>query len=134
MSVTFHRAFDMTADPFAALEDLVALGVDRVLTSGQQSSAVAGADLIAELVRRAGDQIIIMPGVGIDETNIAGLISQTRAAEFHVLAERQVSSPMEFRNDEAFMGSDRRLSEYLAAGDRPGADPGHLRSRRQKEA
>ncbi len=112
MSVTFHRAFDMTFDPFSTLETLIGLGVDRILTSGQRASAHDGAKLLAELVQLAGDRIVIMPGVGIDETNISPLIDSTGAREYHVLAEKRVSSPMKFRNDEAFMGSDPDLSEY----------------------
>ena len=71
MSVTFHRAFDMARDPYQALEDLVSLGVDRVLTSGQEASVVEGLDLLAELVRRAGDRIVVMPGGGLAERNVA---------------------------------------------------------------
>jgi copper homeostasis protein len=112
MSVTFHRAFDMTADPLAALDTLIDLGVDRVLTSGQQASAVRGADLIARLVERAGDRLVVMPGVGIDETNITGLIVRTGASEYHVLAEKRVASPVTHRNETAFMGSDPDRSEY----------------------
>ena len=112
MSVTFHRAFDMTFDPFAALEVLVGLGVDRVLTSGQQSSALKGTKLLAELVQWADKRIVIMPGVGIDEDNIARLIQATGATEYHVLAEKRLPSPMVFRNEEAFMGSDPEVSEF----------------------
>ncbi len=112
MSVTFHRAFDMTFDPFAALETLIGLGVDRILTSGQRASAHDGAKLLAELVQLAGDRIVIMPGVGIDETNISPLIEATGATEYHVLAEKRLPSPMVFRNEEAFMGSDPQVSEY----------------------
>ena len=65
LSVTFHRAFDVTADPFGALETLIGLGVDRVLTSGQEASVLEGLPLIVELMQRAGDRIIIMPGGGI---------------------------------------------------------------------
>jgi len=78
MSTTFHRAFDMCADPLAALEDLVSLGIDRVLTSGQRPSAIEGAALIKELVEAAHQRIIVMPGVGIDATNVAHLIGLTR--------------------------------------------------------
>jgi len=112
MSVTFHRAFDMTADPFLALDTLIALGVDRVLTSGQQASAAAGVELLAELVARAGDRIVVMPGVGIDETNIAGLVGRTGAAEYHVLAEKREQSPMRHRNEDVVMGADPIVSEY----------------------
>ena len=71
LSVTCHRAFDVCRDPFAALEQLIELGCDRILTSGQQSDAVKGIPLIAELVKRAAGRIIIMPGCGVRENNIA---------------------------------------------------------------
>ncbi len=70
LSVTFHRAFDMTPDPFEALETLITLGVDRVLTSGQEATVLEGLPLIAELVRRAGERIIVMPGGGITARNV----------------------------------------------------------------
>src|SRR5262245_9980153 len=57
LSITFHRAFDMVRDPFAALEDLIALGVDRILTSGQEASVIEGLDMIAELTLRAGARV-----------------------------------------------------------------------------
>ena len=112
MKTTFHRAFDMCADPFAALESLVDLGVDRILTSGQRPSAMKGADLIGRLVEVACDRIIVMPGVGIDLRNIAKLIEMTGASEYHVLAERALSSGMVFRNPDVFMGSDPALPEF----------------------
>jgi copper homeostasis protein len=64
LSVTFHRAFDVAAEPFGALEKLIEIGVDRVLTSGQEPSVLEGLPLIVELMKRAGDCIIIMPGGG----------------------------------------------------------------------
>jgi copper homeostasis protein len=112
MSTTFHRAFDMCADSFAALEDLVQLGIDRVLTSGQRASAMAGAELIGKLVEAAQDRIIVMPGVGIDAANIADLIRLTGACEFHVLAERRVDSEMAFQNSSVFMGTDPDQPEF----------------------
>ncbi|MCP5102964.1 MAG: copper homeostasis protein CutC [bacterium] len=112
LSVTFHRAFDMTVDPFRALEDLKQLGVNRVLTSGQRASAIEGIELLKELVKAAGEDIIIMPGVDIDETNIQRLINETGAKEFHVLARKKVESAMTFRNYKAFMGSNPDLPEY----------------------
>ena len=78
LSVTFHRAFDMTPDPFAALETLVGLGVDRVLTSGQEATVLEGLPLIAELVRRAGDRIIVMPGGGITARNTERIVAAAR--------------------------------------------------------
>lgn len=69
--VTFHRAFDHSANPHKALEDIISLGCARILTSGCRPTALEGAALLAELVRQAGDRIIIMPGCGVKENNIA---------------------------------------------------------------
>ena len=123
MSTTFHRAFDMCADPFAALESLISLGIDRVLTSGQRPSATEGAALIGKLVDAARGRIIVMPGVGIDASNIAHLIRLTGAREYHVLAERPVDSDMIFRNPDVFMGADPALSEF----ERPVCDRAAIR-------
>lgn len=83
MSVTFHRAFDLVEDPFKALEDIVETGFDRILTSGMQKTAIEGAGLIAELVKNAGIRIIIMPGAGINASNLSELKRITKACEFH---------------------------------------------------
>ena len=74
LSVTCHRAFDVTRDPLESLETLIALGVDRILTTGQEFSALEGLELIAELVRRAGDRVIIMPG-GVSERTAARILA-----------------------------------------------------------
>jgi len=79
----FHRAFDVTADPFAALETLIDLGFKRVLTSGQARSAPAGAELIRRLIERAAGRIEILPGGGITADNAAALIAQTAAIQLH---------------------------------------------------
>ena len=84
LSVTCHRAFDVAADPFAALEDLVALGVDRLLTSGQQATAWAGRDLIRQLQVKANGRLHIMAGSGINTDNAAALIAAMGVAEIHV--------------------------------------------------
>ena len=112
MNVTFHRAFDMTADPFQALEDLVSLGVERILTSGQRASAWDGVELIKALVARAADRVIIMPGGGVDEQNIAALVQHTGVSECHVSGRTAVASTMEYRNHQAFMGGILRMPEY----------------------
>ena len=83
MSVTFHRAFDVCADPLAAFEDVLALGCDRLLTSGHESDAFKGRFLIAELVERAAGRIIVMPGCGVRRSNIARIAADTGAVEFH---------------------------------------------------
>lgn len=104
MSVTFHRAFDMAADPFAALEDAITIGCDRVLTSGQARSAMEGADLIAQLVQRAGDRIIIMPGAGVTDLNLAALMAKTKAREFHSSSRTVAPSAMQYRNPKVSLG------------------------------
>jgi copper homeostasis protein len=112
LPVTFHRAFDMTADPFAALEELVDLGVDRVLTSGQDVSVLEGAPLIAELVERAGDRIIVMPGGGVTDRNVARIVAATGAREIHFAALSEEPSPAVHRNPYPFMGGELRQPEY----------------------
>ena len=106
MAVAFHRAFDMTLDLEEALEDLIELGVVRVLTSGGKPSAAEGAGIIEKLVSQAGDRITIMPGAGIRIDNIASLIAQTGAKEFHGSAQQNAASVMIFRNNNLNMGSD----------------------------
>jgi len=112
LQVTFHRAFDMTRDPLEALEQLVELGVDRVLTSGQKDSAADSIELLAQLVQRAGDRIIVMPGGGIDEDNIGAVVGGTGAREVHFAARVRTPSRMEFRNPDCGMGSGEPLDEF----------------------
>ena len=83
LSVTFHRAFDCAADPFRALEDVIALGCDRLLTSGQRNAAPQGRELLKSLVSAAAGRIIIMPGSGVTPQNVRGLASYCGAVEFH---------------------------------------------------
>ncbi len=104
ISTTFHRAFDMCRDPYQALEDIIALGFDRVLTSGLQPSAVQGVELLRELVERADDRIVIMPGCGVNEENIGELAVRTGAVEFHFSGRHKVQSQMEFQSEVAKMG------------------------------
>ena len=112
LPVTFHRAFDMAADPHRALEDLIALGVDRVLTSGRENSALEGVDLISDLIRRADGRITVMPGGGITERNVAKVVAGTGASEIHVAALSSVASRMTYRNPNAFMGGEFRPPEF----------------------
>ncbi len=112
MSVTFHRAFDMTPDPFAALETLVGLGVDRVLTSGQEATVLEGLPLIAELVRRAGRRIVVMPGGGITARNADRIVAAAKPREIHFAALEPMASGMQFRRQHVFMGGELRPPEY----------------------
>ena len=104
--VTFHRAFDHTSDPLKALEDIIELGCARILTSGCRPTAAEGAPLLAQLVEKAGDRIIIMPGCGVNEGNIAETARLSGAKEFHFSAREPVESGMTFRNQDVVMGSE----------------------------
>lgn len=98
LGVTFHRAFDRSANPFQALEDIIECGCERILTSGQQPTALEGTELIAQLVEKAAGRIIIMPGSGVREDNIAELVRKTKAVEYHSTAKSSLSSLMQFKN------------------------------------
>ena len=98
LSVTFHRAFDVCRDPIQGLGRLIELGVDRVLTSGQAATAVAGVDLIVRLVRHAAGRIGILPGGGINEENVRQIVLGTGAREVHVRGTSPRPSGMEYRN------------------------------------
>lgn len=105
MPVTFHRAFDMSNDLEKALEDIIELGCERILTSGGESSALKGADVLAKLIKQAQGRIIIMPGAGVSVSNIADIIKLTGAKEFHASARHAIKSEMQFRNPRLSMGS-----------------------------
>lgn len=88
MEVTFVRGFDLTPDPYEALEALKQAGCKRVLTSGQAYKAPVGVALLRKLRKAAGDEISIMPGAGINDTNLDFMIRETGAHEFHASAKR----------------------------------------------
>lgn len=110
--VTFHRAFDMTPDPFQALETLIALGVERVLTSGQQPTALAGAAVIAQLVRQSAGRIAIMAGGGITPQTVNEIVAQSGVNEVHLSARKTIASPMRYRNQELALGATTNPGEY----------------------
>ena len=83
LEVTFHRAFDSTPDLLAALEDVIATGATRILTAGNSANAPLGAETLRKLVKAAGSRIVIMPGGGLDATNLAKVVTDTQAREFH---------------------------------------------------
>ena len=94
LPVTFHRAFDSVRDPLAALDDLMELGVDRLLTSGGRPTVTEGAEAIAEFVRRCGDELTVMPGGGITPENAAALVLSTGTREIHFSAGRRYAKPL----------------------------------------
>ena len=119
MSATFHRAFDMCKDPVSGLEDVIATGASRLLTSGLRNKACDGIELIRQLIIQAGDRIIIMPGGGIDETNAAQLITATKATELHLTGRMNIDSEMIFRRHGISLGGQTGIPEFT----RKVADP-----------
>jgi copper homeostasis protein len=96
MEVTFHRAFDRCADAYQAMEEIIEAGCQRILTSGQQLTAIEGAELIKKLIVAADNRIIIMPGSGVKIENIKALADATAAEEFHASLRTTVKSKMDF--------------------------------------
>ena len=112
LSVTFHRAFDVSRDPMDSLQTLIGLGVDRLLTSGQEPSVLEGAPLIKRLIELAAGRLIVMPGGGITARNVARIIRETGANEIHFAALSETPSGMTHRNPHVFMGGELRPAEY----------------------
>ncbi|RAI99369.1 copper homeostasis protein [Chitinophaga skermanii] len=112
MGVTFHRAFDMTQDPFEALEDIIEVGCERILSSGHRNHALEGADLLAQLVEKAAGRITIMVGSGVRANNIVELVQRTKAVEYHTSAKAYEESGMIFRNPTVSMGGIPGVPEY----------------------
>jgi copper homeostasis protein len=112
MNVTFHRAYDMCRDPRQGLEDLIGLGIDRVLTSGQEASCLEGLELIAELQKQAAGRIIVLPGGGLNVRNIRKIVQATGVGEVHLSARGSVESGMSYRNPRVFMGGALRPPEF----------------------
>ncbi len=104
MSTTFHRAFDHCRDPHRALEDIINLGFDRVLTSGQQPTAEAGIPLLAHLHNQAAGRIKILAGCGVNEQNIHRIYEETGIDEFHFSARIAQKSMMRHINHDVYMG------------------------------
>ena len=112
MEVTLHRAFDMTRDPFRALEDAVSLGCRTILSSGQAANAALGAPLLAKLNGQAAGRIDLMAGCGVKRTNIAGIAALTGITTFHTTGRKgSVDSGMRYRKEGVSMGLPS-LSEY----------------------
>jgi copper homeostasis protein len=94
MQVTFHRAFDRCKDPLTAMETIIECGCHRILTSGQFPNVMDGKELVRELVEKADDRIIILPGSGVRSNNIKELIEYTGAKEAHSSARKVFASTM----------------------------------------
>lgn len=99
LGVTFHRAFDRVSDAAQALEDVIEIGCERILTSGLVPNALNGAETLAALIKQADERIIIMPGSGIRAGNIIELAQKTGAVEFHTSARMNIDSKMNYTNE-----------------------------------
>lgn len=106
LSVTFHRAFDLVADPFEALEAVIALGADRLLTSGAAPSAQSGAEMLRRLNERAGGRISLIAASGVNSGNTAEILSVSGCREIHASARRKVATAMQSSRSGVAMGSD----------------------------
>ena len=115
LSVTFHRAIDRARDIFSALEDVISLGVDRVLTSGGKPTAMEGLEILAKMNRFAAGRTIIMPGAGVNSDNIKEILATTGAREIHFSGSTTYDSPMIYREGVSFtpsnMGGDFTRTE-----------------------
>jgi copper homeostasis protein len=123
MEVTFHRAFDRCLEPFEAMESLIRIGCQRILTSGQKPAAPDGVDLIADLVKEAGGRICIMPGSGVRKENVKSLAEKTGAMEFHSSLRSTAPSGMRFHHP-AFAASKESYTN-------PSIDPSEVRELRK---
>ncbi|MFV0312545.1 MAG: copper homeostasis protein CutC [Dysgonomonas sp.] len=98
MSTTFHRAFDRCNNLSNSLEDIIELGCDRILTSGGMESAPEGKEILKKLIGQADQRIIIMPGGGITENNISGLVRATGLTEFHGSFRSRYNGGMQYKS------------------------------------
>jgi len=113
MGVTFHRAFDRCKDPFKALEQLIDIGCERILTSGQKPSVADGVDLVAELNKKADERIIIMPGSGVRKENIKMLAERTGCLEFHSSLREKERTRMNFIHPEFKDSAESYMNNHI---------------------
>lgn len=113
MSVTFHRAFDRCRQPEKALEDIISLGCNRILTSGLQDTAEQGIPLLRQLNQQARGRIILLAGCGVNENNILRISQETAIKEFHFSAREQLSSDPDFGTRD--VTTTRRVRETIDA-------------------
>ncbi|MGM9804272.1 MAG: copper homeostasis protein CutC [Muribaculaceae bacterium] len=105
INITFHRAFDRCRDPQKALEQIISLGCNRLLTSGQAPTAQQGIATIADLVKQANGRIAIMPGCGVNAQNVAQILTATGATEIHASASATIASGMRYHRSQVYMGA-----------------------------
>ncbi|MDR3751534.1 MAG: copper homeostasis protein CutC [Terracidiphilus sp.] len=120
LPVTFHRAIDMTPDLDAALEDAIATGAERILTSGGAPNVTLGMSQIAQMVKSAKGRITIMPGSGVSLETVAKLAAATGATEYHSSVRSEIPSPVRFRKEGMVMGcaEDREYTRFAVQEER----------------
>lgn len=104
MKLTLHRAFDVCKDPFQTLEEAISLGLSTILTSGQANSALAGKELLRELVKTADNRIEILVGAGVSSDNLGELLEETKASAYHMSGKVVKESEMTYRKEGINMG------------------------------
>ena len=119
LNSTFHRAFDLVVDPLKALEELIDLGINRVLTSGLAPTAWLGRELLAELNRQADGRIIILPGGGINAQNVGQIMRETGVSEIHasgrspVIGQNQLDPALGFGGDLRYVADKKKLQAIV---------------------
>lgn len=117
--IIFHKAFDVTPDPFLALDQIIDLGFDRILTSGQEKTAYDGIPMIRELIERSKDQIEILPGGGIRQHNVVEICKQTGCTQVHMGPLRDISDYSAMKNSNVrFTPSELPKDGYFQVVDR----------------
>lgn len=111
MDVTFHRAFDVCNNPMKALEEAKSLGINTILTSGQQNNCILGKELIKQLVEKSENKIDILVGSGVNSNNISEIINYTKSTSFHLSGKKIIDSNMKYRKKDVSMGLSS-ISEY----------------------
>lgn len=112
LDVTFHRAMDVAREPLQILDELIELGIERVLTSGQEETALAGSETIAALVERAAGRLVVMAGGGIDARNVKRVVCETGVREVHATLRANTASQMTYRDVRCSMGGALRPEEF----------------------
>lgn len=105
LEMTFHRAIDMVKDMSGSVRVVKELGFKRILTSGGAASALLGLQDITSIIREFGEELIVMPGGGINDTNLEEILKTLGATEFHASARHRKESTMEFKNEVCSMGT-----------------------------
>jgi copper homeostasis protein len=111
LKVTFHRAFDVSAEPFEAMEAIIEAGCERILTSGQKNTAIEGRDLLKTLAEKAGNRIEIMAGAGVSAANAAQLL-EAGVHALHMTGKGIVNSQMVYRKADVSMASAALTNEF----------------------